>query len=290
MNCVQRSSIAKLMISLFFGMIQLLSIQEPNHAHPTNQMILDQEAVPSFEHVTIDVSGPSRMWAKTVGDYNNDGLDDLWVAGREGAYWYQNPAWDRHFVTSHDDSLQGATSADVDGDGDVDVVTGSWYNRTVIWLENPGDTEQEWNVHLVADTVANDAVYAHDLDGDGDIDIIGRKSQPWGGEQGTKVHIWRQDASDTWTDFTTFVGDGEHFNVGDVDMDNDVDFVVADRWYENPGFIANEWTGQTFRNAWTHLSAFPYVADINGDNRSDIVLTPTEKAGENYRTVWYEGP
>ena len=78
-----------------------------------------------FNHVIIDSNGPSRMWAKTVGDFNGDGLDDLMVAGEQGAFWYENPAWTKHSILSEDYSLHGATTGDIDNDGDVDIITGS---------------------------------------------------------------------------------------------------------------------------------------------------------------------
>lgn len=244
----------------------------------------------SFNHVIIDSNGPSRMWAKTVGDFNGDGLDDLMVAGEQGAFWYENPTWTKHAVLPGDYSLNGAATGDIDNDGDNDIITGSWYGREVYWLENPGSGLGTWNIHAVFQDLASDAIYVNDLDGDGDLDIIGRSSQTWGGDQGKSVYIWRQDSPTSWTDFTTYVGGGEHFNIGDVDRDGDMDFIVANRWYENPGHISSDWTEHVFTDSWTHLSAFPFVADINGDGRPDIVLTPTEQAGEYYRTSWFEAP
>lgn len=32
------------------------------------------------------------------------------------------------------------------------------------------------------------------------------------------------------------------------------------------------------------------MADINGDGRPDIVLTPAELRGETYKVCWYEAP
>ena len=87
------------------------------------------------------------------------------------------------------------------------------------------------------------------------------------------------------------IGTGEHFNIGDIDSDGRMDFVVANRWYRNTGKInPSDWTENIFTSSWDQTNAFPFVADINNDGRNDIVLTPTEKYPQMYKTAWYEAP
>ena len=58
---------------------------------------------------------------------------------------------------------------DVDGDGDVDVLSASWHDDTIAWYENGAD----WARHVIA-TAADGAesVFAADVDGDGDVDAL----------------------------------------------------------------------------------------------------------------------
>lgn len=44
------------------------------------------------------------------------------------------------------------------------------------------------------------------------------------------------------------------------------------------------------RSEWTHPSAYVGATNINGDGRLDVVLSPSELAGQTYRIAWYAAP
>ncbi len=60
---------------------------------------------------------------------------------------------------------------DVDGDGDMDVLSASWGDDKIAWYENDGS--QGFTCHFNT-TEAADAtlVVAADVDGDGDMDVL----------------------------------------------------------------------------------------------------------------------
>jgi hypothetical protein len=64
-------------------------------------------------------------------------------------------------------------AADVDGDGDVDILSASWVDDTVAWYENDGASPPAFTPRVIA-TAADEArsVYAADVDGDGDVDVL----------------------------------------------------------------------------------------------------------------------
>ena len=73
-------------------------------------------------------------------------------------------------------SADGASSvfaADMDGDGDMDIVSASYSDDTIAWYENNGAADPTWTAADIA-TSADGArsVYAADMDGDGDMDIV----------------------------------------------------------------------------------------------------------------------
>ena len=72
-------------------------------------------------------------------------------------------------------SADGATrvyAADMDGDGDMDIVSASQQDDTIAWYENNGAADPSWTAANIA-TSADGAfsVYAADMDGDGDMDL-----------------------------------------------------------------------------------------------------------------------
>jgi len=69
----------------------------------------------------------------------------------------------------------GATSvyaADLDADGDLDVLSASWNDNKIAWYANDGTGH--FGAQQVITTEADGAqcVYAADLDGDGDLDVL----------------------------------------------------------------------------------------------------------------------
>ena len=64
-------------------------------------------------------------------------------------------------------------AADLDGDGDLDILSASEWDDRIAWYENDGGTPPDFIAHIIS-TNANEAnaVYAADLDTDGDVDVI----------------------------------------------------------------------------------------------------------------------
>ena len=63
--------------------------------------------------------------------------------------------------------------ADMDSDGDLDIVSASWQDDTIAWYENDGNANPSFTKHVVA-TSADGAYDVHvaDMDSDGDLDIV----------------------------------------------------------------------------------------------------------------------
>ena len=78
-----------------------------------------------------------------------------------------------HAINSSMGGCHYAFPADMDGDGDVDVLAQSTHNWDVAWFENDGNGGG-WNTHMVSDNYpVPRCAYPDDLDCDGDMDVAG---------------------------------------------------------------------------------------------------------------------
>jgi hypothetical protein len=83
------------------------------------------------------------------------------------------PTFTEHAITTSADGAYSVYAADVDGDGDMDIIAGSRLDDTVSWYENDGAADPSWtarDIDTSGDWVRD--VHIGDLDGDGDLDIV----------------------------------------------------------------------------------------------------------------------
>lgn len=185
-----------------------------------------------------------------IGDINGDGLPDA-AAGAKGddteagangqwfAWWQasKDPTqpWKKEVVA---DKQPGATNihpADVNGDGQMDLVASRGHGVGVVWFERQKDSAV-WKEHTIDGELREPhCLAAVDLDRDGDIDVT---TVAYGSERA----MWYEN--DGRGNFKSHLIDEKQqaydIRVIDMDQDDDLDLVVAGRgsnnvvWYENP--------------------------------------------------------
>lgn len=243
----------------------------------------------AFKLVVIDPQPPPNPWTKMVADFNGDGRPDIAVGGQSGPLvWYASPGWKRSIIADGGYATVNGEAADVDGDGDQDIVMGSvWYENA---LPHGNPAAAPWVVHRIGEFQTHDVEVA-DLDQDGRPDVITRDQSGFGHRAGNKIVLWKQHSADSWRRREIARPHGEGLRVADLDRDGDADIVLGGRWCENEGdILKGQWTEHMFTGAWTHEDAKVEVRDLNGDGRLDVVLSPAEPQGGVGRVAWYEAP
>jgi hypothetical protein len=119
-------------------------------------------------------------------DLDNDGDTDVLSVSDTEIAWYRNDgsgsfsyrndgigSFSSQLVISTEASAaQSVYAADLDNDGDMDVLSASLSDNKIAWYRNDGSGS--FSSQLVISTEASIAVfvYAADLDNDGDMDVL----------------------------------------------------------------------------------------------------------------------
>jgi len=169
---------------------------------------------------------------------------------------------------------QSVYAGDVDGDGDVDIITANSTVQvpaqfTVSVLKNNGDGTFASKVNYPTG-FGPTSVYASDVDGDGDVDII------TGSSNSTAVSVLKNNGDGTYAtkvDYPT----GNHptsVYASDVDGDGDVDIMTADNGSNTVSVLKNNGDGTFATKVDYTTGEYPqsvYASDVDGDGNVDIL-------------------
>ena len=183
-----------------------------------------------------------------------------------------------------DASDEGFGVADMDGDGDQDLVSGyrvpgadAEVPTVVVWWENPGTKRQNWERHEVGRTrFATDRVEAGDLNGDGRPEVVVSEERYPGEEPDASLYVY--SPSDTGFVRTTLVTQYSMNNLALADMDGDGDLDILTAEHKGPSLSLQLWNNDGAANFTkeeidtgkeSHLGVQPF--DLDGDGDLDIV-------------------
>ena len=254
----------------------------------------DGNANPTWAAADIATSANSAR-SVFVADMDGDGDMDIISASYNDntIAWYENngaanPTWTATDIATSAAGALSVYEADMDGDGDMDIVSADFGDNTIAWYENNGAADPTWAAADIA-TSANGAasVFLADMDGDGDMDIVSASSND-------NTIAWYENngaADPTWTaaDIVTNAGFARDVHAADMDGDGDMDIVSADfgdntiAWYENNGAADPTWTAADISTS-ANAPHSVFVADMDGDGDMDIV---SADSGDN-TIAWYE--
>jgi hypothetical protein len=209
--------------------------------------------------------------------------------------WYENKTIHRSatfpvetLVSTAADGARAAFAADVDGDGDLDILSASFNDNALRWYENDGTPNVgAWTARLVGSATGATSVSAADIDGDGDMDVIATASTDG------RV-LWFENNGASPPSFTSRTITAAAPNVAwavpaDINGDGRMDVVSASfndntiRWSVNDGTPANgAWGTLVVPSSLSGLRAV-FAADVNGDGHVDIL-----SASSDGKIVWYD--
>ena len=139
----------------------------------------DGAADPSFTARTITTSA-DYAWRVYAADVDNDGDMDVLSASYsdDKIAWYENdgaadPSFTAQTISTSADGARFVYAADVDNDGDMDVLSASQLDDKIAWYESDGAADPSFTARTIT-TSADGAVsvYAADVDNDGDMDVL----------------------------------------------------------------------------------------------------------------------
>jgi hypothetical protein len=216
---------------------------------------------------------------------------DILVACCEGGInrmgWIENEgglSFTDHIVADDWDHANSAYAADIDSDGDIDLIGTASQAGEIAWFENDG--QQNFTKHVVyATSERPGSAYADDVDSDGDIDILATVCQinqiillENDGSQGFIMHV-----------ITPAFIRPHQVRTADFDGDGDVDVLGAAinsneiAWWENTGGYPIEWARYSITNTFIGATG---IEAIDFDLDGDIDVLGAAQFGD--RITWWE--
>ena len=277
------------------GDVDVVSASEGDHKIAWYENIDGRGEFGLQKLITTEADGARSVHAA---DLDGDGDVDILSAssGDHKIAWYENTDGRGNFgeqqvITTAASRARSVYAADLDSDGDVDVLSASWRDSKIAWYENI-DGEGSFGSQQVISTEAAKAnsVHAADMDGDGDVDVLSAHA-------GDDKIAWYENINGQGSFGQKQVvsgaaGAGRSVFASDVDGDGDMDVLAASVsslygskivWYENTDNKAHFGEEQVI-SPFVFGAFSVHAADIDGDGDNDAI---SASYGDN-RIAWYE--
>ncbi|HJQ26378.1 MAG TPA: VCBS repeat-containing protein [Blastocatellia bacterium] len=218
-----------------------------------------------------------------AGDYDGDGLCDLYfcsMSGRNVLYknlggWKFADVTDQAGVACSGKFCTGATFADLDGDGDLDLLVTAFGSFTAYMNDGAGRFTEVTSAAGLSSNLTGTTIALADIDGDGDLDLYVTHYRTTTLRDGEAVSLEQQNGQivipPKYQDRVTFVNGALK------------EFGEPDTLYRNDGtghFTPLSWTDGTFLDEDGHALTRPPLdwglavtfRDINEDGYPDVYV------------------
>lgn len=194
--------------------------------------------------------------------------------------------WDNTTVDNRSQYVYTTALADIDGDGDTDVISGDESFNIIFWDNEAGDGSSWTRRRVGTDTSSLNSVSAGDVDGDGDLDVVS-------GGLSNDVEFWENLNGDgsSWDNTTVGSDTARIRSVGlaDVDGDGDLDVMSAGssndlEFWENLDGVGGSWDNTTVGSD-TSVIYDAALGDMDGDDDIDAVSVGASKDVEFWENL-----
>ena len=176
------------------------------------------------------------------------------------------------------DDWKDVIGADIDADGDADLLGASFAANRLVWFENEGGSFSSEH-EIEAALGETRTLVVSDLDGDGDSDIA---------YVGSEDVVWQENLGGGSFAGARIVADrfASALAAADIDGDGDPDLVLSSRAHDEVGWLENEGAGRFAEYAVIAEDAYnagPVAAsDMDGDGMVDLVC----RCGTDGEIAW----
>lgn len=213
------------------------------------------------------------------GDGDNDVVCAVW--GNYALFWLENldglgTFGERQMIDDYAEGIWRVRNADLDGDGDQDLLSAEREGGKFVWYENLDGLGNFSDKKLIKDELSNARdVYPVDIDNDGDLDVV---TCDWF----TEIISWHEntDGKGNFSDNMLIYDQADDIDVlfcEDFDGDGFVDILARDRtdvyWIKNLDGGENFSQPRNISNGETIVEYFP--TDFDGDNDVDVLVVNT---------------